>query len=97
MEYYVGTLTLRIRVGHSRSLKDKRQVLRSLKDRLKKRHNAAVAEVGGQGSWQDSVVVVAAVAATEDGVRRILDAVHEDSVRALGRDLSHADFEILAI
>lgn len=96
MEYHVGTLTLRIRVEHSRSLKDKRQVLRSLKDRLSKRHNVGISEVGGQDSWQDAVVVMVAVAASDSGVRRILDAAHEDTVRALGRDLIDADFQFLA-
>ena len=93
MEYHVGTLTLRIRIEHSRSLKDKRQVLRSLKDRLRKRHNLGISEVGGQESWQDAVVVMAAVAASAGGVRRILDGAHEDAVRALGRDLIDAEFE----
>lgn len=96
MEYFVGTLTLRIRIEHSRSLKDKRQVLRSLKDRLSTRYNLGIAEVGGQDSWQDATVVMAAVAATDGGVRRILDRAHEDAVRALGRDLIDADFQVLA-
>ena len=95
MEHHVGTLTLRIRVEHSHSLKDKRQVLRSLKDRLSKKHNLGVAEVGGQNSWQDAVVVMAAVATSAGGVRRILDAAHEDAVRALGRDLIDVDFQLL--
>lgn len=96
MEYHVGTLTLRIRVEHSRSLKDKRQVLRSLKDRLSKRHNVGISEVAGQDSWQDATVVMAAVAASDSGIRRILDAAHEDAVRALGRDLIDVDFQFLA-
>ncbi len=96
MEYHVGTLTLQIRIEHSRSLKDKRQVLRSLKDRLKRRHNLGIAEVGGQDSWQDAIVVMAAVADSAAGVRRILDAAHEDAVRVLGRDLVDVDLQVLA-
>ena len=96
MEYRVGTLCLRIRVEYSRSLKDKRRVLRSLKDRLRRRHNIAIAEVAHQDSWQDAVVVVAAVAGSARGIRRVLDSVHENAVRVLGRNLQDAEFDELA-
>ena len=97
MEYCVGTLTLQIRIEHSRSLKDKRQVLRSLKDRLRRCHNLAVAEVGGQTSWKDSVVASATVAGSAAGARRVLEAAHGEAVRVLGRDLVDADLDILAV
>ena len=96
MEYRVGTLCLRIRVEHSRSLKDKRRVLRSLKDRLRRRHNIAIAEVAHQDSWQDAVVVAAAVAGSARGVRRVLDSVYETAVHVLGRSLQDAEFDELA-
>ncbi len=95
MGFVIGTLTLHIRLEHSHSLKDKRQVLRSLKDRLKKRHNVAVAEVDHPDSWRDSVVVAAAVATSEAGARRVLDAVRNDALQILGRDLFDAGIDIL--
>ena len=95
MEFVVGALTLRIRLEHSYSLKDKRQALRSLKDRLKRRHNVAVAEVAHADSWRDSVVVAAAVASTPAGIQGTLDAVRDDAVRALGRDLVDTETDIL--
>ena len=45
----VGLLTLEIYIPDSHSLKDKRQVLRSLKDRLRARFNVAVAELDRSG------------------------------------------------
>ena len=57
----MGLLTLELRIAHSQSLKDKRQVLRSLKDRLRRRFNISVAEVGFQDTWQRSLVGVATV------------------------------------
>ncbi|MDE0262387.1 MAG: DUF503 domain-containing protein [Bryobacterales bacterium] len=95
MECHVGTLCLRIHVGSAHSLKDKRQVIRSLKDRLKARHNIALAEIGGQDSRQDSVVVAVTVANSETGARMALDSAHEEAVSALGRDLEEARIEIL--
>ena len=94
MDYHVGTLALEIRVEYSRSLKDKRMVLRSLRDRLKRRHNISIAEVAYQQSWHDSLVVAAAVAASANGTRRILDSVHEDAERVLGRSLYRADLDV---
>ena len=93
MEYHVGTLALHIRIEHSRSLKDKRKLLRSLKDRLKRRHNVSVAEVAHHNSWQDSLVVVAAVASSSSGTRRILETVHEKAILILGRSLVYADLD----
>jgi uncharacterized protein YlxP (DUF503 family) len=93
MKYRIGTLCLRIRVEHSRSLKDKRRVLRSLKDRLKRRHNVAIAEVAHQDRRREAVVVAAAVASSANGVRRILDSVHKDAVGMLGRSLWSVEFD----
>ena len=94
MECHLGTLCLRIHVASARSLKDKRQVVRSLKDRLKARHNIALAEVSGQDSRQDCVVVAATVANSRTGVRMTLDAAHEEAMSSLGRDLTDAEFDI---
>ena len=58
----IGLLTLEIYIPEAHSLKDKRQVLRSLKDRLRGKFNVAVAELEGQDSWQRSVVGVVSLA-----------------------------------
>jgi uncharacterized protein YlxP (DUF503 family) len=55
----VAVLTLEIIVEHSHSLKEKRHVVKSLKDRLKQRFNIAVAEIDGLDSWQRSAVAAA--------------------------------------
>ncbi len=43
----VGTLRVRLLVREARTLKDKRQVVKSIKDRLRNEFNVSVAEVGG--------------------------------------------------
>ena len=48
----IGLLTLEIHISDARSLKDKRQVLRSLKDRLRAHFNVAVSELEHQEAWQ---------------------------------------------
>jgi uncharacterized protein len=51
----VGLLTLELHIPDAQSLKDKRQVLRSLKDKLRRQFNVAVAEliitICGNGRW----------------------------------------------
>jgi uncharacterized protein YlxP (DUF503 family) len=59
----VAVCTIELFIPHARSLKDKRQVLRSILDRLRK-HNVSVAEVDHQDLWQRSEIAIAAVAAS---------------------------------
>ena len=51
----------------SHSLKEKRHVVKSLKDRLRAQFNVSVAEIDGLDSWQNSVV--AAVTVSSDRIR----------------------------
>jgi len=57
----IGLLTLDLHFPGARSLKDKRQVLRSLETRLRHRFNVAVAEVEHQELWQRSRLAVVGV------------------------------------
>jgi uncharacterized protein YlxP (DUF503 family) len=52
----IGLLTLEIYLPYSHSLKEKRKTLNKLRDRLKKRHNIAFAELDYQNKWQRSVI-----------------------------------------
>jgi uncharacterized protein YlxP (DUF503 family) len=54
-------------------LKDKRQVLRSLKDRLRDRFNLSIAEVDGQDLWQKTVLGLACVANETRHVQQVLE------------------------
>ena len=58
---HVGVLTLELFIPHANSLKEKRRVVRRVKDRLKSRLNVAVAEVGNLDLWQRATLAVVAV------------------------------------
>jgi uncharacterized protein YlxP (DUF503 family) len=60
----VGAARVELHVHGSRSLKEKRGVVRSITQRVRNRFNLSVAEVGGQDTWQ-RVVLGLAVAANE--------------------------------
>ena len=57
----VGTLRIRLLLRQARSLKDKRQVVKSIKDRLRNGFNVSVAEVEEQDNRQLAVLGVAMV------------------------------------
>jgi uncharacterized protein len=69
----VGLCTVELFISESQSLKDKRQVLHSLKDRLHDKFNLSVAEVDGQDLWQKSVLGMACVANEGSHVNQVLD------------------------
>jgi uncharacterized protein YlxP (DUF503 family) len=87
----VGLLTLELHIAEAQSLKDKRQVLRSLKDRLRNQFNVAVAELDFEDMWQRSVVGVVTISNEEHHVEEALQKVLAEADRILGPLLvSHA-------
>lgn len=69
----VGLCTVELYIPDGHSLKDKRQVLLSLKDRLRDRFNVSVAEVGDQELWQKAVLGIACVSNEGAYVNQVLD------------------------
>ncbi|WP_455376903.1 DUF503 domain-containing protein [Petrachloros mirabilis] len=73
MSIIVGLCTIELFIGDSQSLKDKRQVLLSIKDRLRQKFNLSVAEIDGQDLWQRTVLALACVANDGRHVNQVLD------------------------
>jgi len=73
----VGSLRVRLLIRDARSLKDKRQVVQSIKDRLRERFNVSVAEVESQEHRQLAVLGVAMVGAEAGHVRGALQQIAE--------------------
>ena len=69
----IGLCTVELFIPESQSLKDKRQVLLSLKDRLREKFNLSVAEVDGQDLWQRAVLGLACVANEGRYANQVLD------------------------
>ncbi len=57
----IGVLQLEIGVGDAMSLKDKRRVVKSLKDRIAHAHNVSIAEVGALDEHRRAVIGIAMV------------------------------------
>jgi len=91
----IGVLTLELWVEASHSLKDKRQVVRSLKDRLREKFNVSVAEIEGLDSWQNSVIAVVTVANDKTYAEKVLQAAETHAAALLGGTLRASGMEWL--
>jgi uncharacterized protein YlxP (DUF503 family) len=81
---HVSLLTMELLIPWSRSLKDRRSAVRGLKERLRSRFNASVAEVGYQDKWQRAMLAVCLVdsdrhrlEATMARVRQLSEEAHD--------------------
>jgi uncharacterized protein YlxP (DUF503 family) len=91
----VGLLTLELHIPDAQSLKEKRQVIRSLKDKLRREFNVAVAELDHHDLWQRSVVGVVTLSNEERHVQESLQKVLDAADRILGSFLIGQKFEIV--
>jgi len=60
----IGVLLADLHFPGTRSLKEKRGPLRSLRDVVQRRFRASFSEVGGQGTWQTSRVLIVLAASS---------------------------------
>ncbi len=58
----IGILQLELSIGDAMSLKDKRRVVKSIKDRIAHAHNVSIAEVGALDEHRRSILGIAMVA-----------------------------------
>ena len=88
----VAVLKISLSIPQAGSLKDKRRVIKSIKDRLRNGFNVSVAEVGDQDLWKSAKLGVAAVSESSAYANGVLSRV-QDAVSGL-RDVIATDFEL---
>lgn len=94
----VAQLTLELRIEHARSLKDRRQVVRSIKDQLRQGFNVSVAEMDEAVTWQSATIGVVAVSRSRDYLHGLVEEVERAARRMateLGADLADSFWEYL--
>jgi uncharacterized protein len=91
----IGVLTLELRLENSHSLKDKRNVVESLKHRLRNKFNVSVAEIDGQGLWQRATVAAVTVSSSHQFAENVLRSVENEAAALLGGELTGATVEWL--
>ena len=77
----IAFLTLELRIEGAHSLKDKRQVLRSLKDRLRAQFNVAVAELDHSDLWQRATLGVVGISDSRSYLDGLMQNVERRSMR----------------
>ncbi|HUM05408.1 MAG TPA: DUF503 domain-containing protein [Terriglobales bacterium] len=86
----IASLTLELRIEHAQSLKDKRQVVRSLKDKLRASFNISVAELDPSNLWNQATIGVVAISHSRD----YLDGLMKNVERAALRIANNAGAEV---
>ena len=90
----VGVLTLDIQIPYSHSLKEKRAVLRKMRDRLRARFNVAVAELDHQDVWQHATLGVVSISNSQPLLESLFRQVLAEAENILGDDVSSHELEI---
>jgi uncharacterized protein YlxP (DUF503 family) len=84
---FVGTVRIELHLPAATSLKDKRSIVRGLKDRIRQRVHAAVAEVDHQDLWQRAALGVAVVSGEARQVGEMLQSVRNLVDSTFGAEL----------
>jgi len=72
---FVLAYDVELRIGESQSLKDKRQVVKPILDRARRRYGVSASEVGFQDQWQRARLGFAVVASSQGQATEIIDKV----------------------
>lgn len=92
----IGILRISVFVADSRSLKDKRAVIRSLKGRIESRFKVSVAEVGERDHWQQGLLAVVCVSNDSRHADEMLGHIGDFVIANPGDgEIEHIETELL--
>ena len=95
----IAKLTVEVSIPHAQSLKDRRQVVRSLKDKLRHGFNVSVAELDDAALWNRATLGVAAISGStpylEGQMREVDDALNR-LANTLGAEIVDSYVEMLS-
>ena len=94
----IAFLTLELHIEAAQSLKDKRQVLRSLKDRLRGSFNVSVAELDPSPVWNRATIGVVSISDSRDYLDGLMKNVERAATRIAnnhGADVADSFVEYL--
>jgi uncharacterized protein YlxP (DUF503 family) len=94
----IASLTLELHIEAAQSLKDKRQVVRSLKDRLRASFNVSVAELDPSDIWNRATIGVVSISSSRDYLDGLMKNVERAATRIAnnhGADVADSFVEYL--
>ncbi|ACO03853.1 MAG TPA: DUF503 domain-containing protein [Persephonella sp.] len=71
----IGSVVFEIHIPYAGSLKEKRMVVRSVKEKLKSKFNVSVSEIGDLDKWQSAQVAVVTVAPDRKQAEKVVQNV----------------------
>ncbi len=77
----IASLTLELRIEHAQSLKDRRQVVRSLKDKLRAGFNVSVAELDGAELWNQATLGVVSINHSRHYLQGLMEKVERSATK----------------
>jgi uncharacterized protein YlxP (DUF503 family) len=77
----IAYLTIELRIEGAHSLKDKRQVVRSIKDRLRNSFNISIAEIDLTNLWQRATLGVVSISGSRDYLEGLMRNVEQAATR----------------
>ena len=76
----IGIYTFELHLPQARSLKNKRQVVKRVKDRLRSRFNVAITELDDHADrWQRAGLAVVSVASNRDVLQRLFETIQRET------------------
>lgn len=94
----IAYLTLELRIESAHSLKDKRQAVRSLKDRLRNSFNISIAEIEVTELWQRATIGVVSISDSRDYLEGLMNNVEREAAKLannVGAELVDSVIEFL--
>jgi len=92
---HLGTLTIVLYLHDTESLKDKRQIIKSLVETTRRKFNISIAEVDDLDKWRRATIGVACVANESAHVNRVLDKVLDTIESNPAVDVGEVELEML--
>ncbi|MDP9049675.1 MAG: DUF503 domain-containing protein [Acidobacteriota bacterium] len=94
----IAKLTVEISIPHAQSIKDRRQVLRSIKDKIRHGFNVGIAEVDDANLWNRATLGLVAISGSSDylvgQMRELDDALHR-LTNGLGAEIVDSYVEMI--
>ncbi|HTV07340.1 MAG TPA: DUF503 domain-containing protein [Acidobacteriaceae bacterium] len=94
----IASMTIELRIDHAHSLKDRRQVVRSLKEKLAHGFNISIAELDEAVTWQSATIGIVAISSSRDylsGQMRQVEQAANRIVNDLGAQISDAWWQFI--
>lgn len=91
----IGVITFELTIPHARSLKDKRQIVKSLKDRLRGKFNVAVSEIDHQDIQNHALLAAVTVSPSRAFAEKVLHGAEREALSLLGPIVTDCTIEWL--